>query len=106
MYTQICCLKSFLPPQKWCSILNIIFFVDKIQNQWSILVKDLQEIAQKPQILKNLRYFQPFSDIVYFYCEFLTPYFKDSKNEFRQQVLGLGIFPHNCLKALKVFRKS
>jgi len=35
-------------------------------------------------------------------------YFKGSgcKNEFRQQVLGLGIFPYRYLAVLKISRKS
>jgi len=32
--------------------------------------------------------------------------FKGRKNAFGQQVLGLGIFPYNYLKVLKVPRKS
>jgi len=40
------------------------------------------------------------------YRKKLFRYFKVTKNEFRQQVWGLGIFPYRYLAVLKISRKS
>jgi len=36
------------------------------------------------------------------FCSKLNAIFKGSKNKFRQQVWGLGIFPHHYLAILKI----
>ena len=53
---------------------------------------------------EDLEYFQPFF-LRAFICLFNVQWYyygRGSKNEFRKQVLGSGIFPYQCLEVLKV----
>ena len=57
-----------------------------------------------PAVFKIVAIFRVF--FFTFFVQFLTLFLSWGKNAFRQQVLGLGIFPYNCLKVLEVSRKS